>query len=64
MKPELNVSKKGIEMLNSIIMTLFKDMMDESRRVLVYSKKQTLGSREVETSVKLLFPGELSKLAT
>ena len=29
----------------------------------MHTKKQTIGSREVETAIKLHFPGELGKLA-
>ena len=37
--------------------------MDEARKLTIYNKKQTLSSKEIETSVRLLFPGELGKLA-
>jgi len=36
--------------------------MEESRRLLIFSKKQTLSSKEIETAIKLIFPGELAKL--
>jgi histone H2B len=37
--------------------------MDEARKLVIYNKKQTLSSKEVETATRLLFPGELGKLA-
>ncbi len=36
--------------------------MDESRKLMIFSKKHTLSSREIESAVKLLYPGELGKL--
>jgi histone H2B len=62
-KPELNISKKAMMLINSIIISLFERLMDESRRLMIFSKKQTLQSREIESSIKILFPGELCKLA-
>lgn len=37
--------------------------MKESRDLMIYSKKQTLSSKEIEAAVKLHIPGELCKLA-
>lgn len=37
--------------------------MTEARKLVIYSKKQTLSSREIETATRLIFPGELGKLA-
>lgn len=62
-KPELGISKKAIAQLNQILACLFENMMDECRRLMIFSKKNTLTSKEVESSIKLLYPGELGKLA-
>jgi histone H2B len=62
-KPELGISKKAMAQLNQILAELFENMMAESRKLMIFSKKQTLSSKEVETSIKLLYPGELGKLA-
>ncbi len=62
-KTEMNVSKKSMSMMTSIIDTLFEKLMEEARRLLLFSKKQTLSSREIETAIKIIFPGELCKLA-
>jgi histone H2B len=34
--------------------------MDEARKLVIYNKKQTLSSKEVETATRLLFPGKLA----
>ena len=62
-KPELGISKKGIALINNIIAELFIKIMQDARNLMIFSKKQTLSSKEIETSVKLHFPGELQKLA-
>ena len=62
-KPEFNVSKKSMSMATSIIDDLFVKIMDEARKILIFSKKQTLSSKEVETAIKIVFPGEIQKLA-
>lgn len=58
-KPELGISKRGIALINNVIVELFEKIMCEARNLMIYSKKQTLSSREIETAVKLHFPGEL-----
>jgi len=61
-KPELGITKPAINQFNQIICDLFEKIMDEARRLLIHSKKQTLSSKEIETAIKLIFPGELAKL--
>lgn len=62
-KPELGISKKGIELINNIVVELFEKIMKEARDLTIFTKKQTLSSKEIETAIKLHFPGELQKLA-
>ncbi len=60
-KPELGISSSGMNQFNQIIADLYERVMTECRNMLLYNKKSTLSSKEVETAVRLLFPGELSK---
>lgn len=62
-KPELSVSKKSMSLLNNIAVELFEKIMKESRELMIHSKKHTLTSKEIESAIKLHFPGELQKLA-
>ena len=62
-KPELGISKRAMSQLNQIVADLFERIMEEARKLVNFSKKQTLSSREIETAVKLLFQGELGKHA-
>merc|ERR1711887_451867 len=49
--------------MNSFINDVFEKIASESARLVRYNKKHTLSSREVQTSVRLLLPGELAKHA-
>ena len=61
--PELGVSKKSMSIMNSFINDIFEKVAGESSRLVRYNKKHTLSSREVQTAVRLLLPGELAKHA-
>ena len=61
--PETGISKKAMNIMNSFINDLFERMALESSKLVRYNKKHTLSSREVQTAVKLLLPGELAKHA-
>ncbi len=49
--------------MNSFVNDTFDRLATEAVRLARYNKKSTLTSREVQTSVRLLLPGELSKHA-
>ncbi|CDR97642.1 Histone H2B [Babesia sp. Xinjiang] len=61
--PETGVSKKSMSIMNSFINDIFDRMALEATRLIRYNKKSTLSSREIQTAVRLLLPGELSKHA-
>ena len=61
--PEYSISKKAIGMINEILIDKYDEFLKESRDLMIFSKKQTLGSKECESAVKLLVPGELGKQA-
>ena len=42
---------------------LFEKIATESSKLARYNKKTTLSSREIQTAVRLILPGELSKHA-
>merc|ERR1711959_585850 len=49
--------------MNSFINDVFEKVASESAKLVRYNKKHTLSSREVQTAVRLLLPGELAKHA-
>jgi histone H2B len=61
--PETGISKKSMSIMNSFINDIFEKIANESSRLVRYNKKHTLSSREVQTAVRLLLPGELAKHA-
>ncbi|EEA06987.1 putative histone H2B [Cryptosporidium serpentis] len=61
--PETGISKKSMSIMNSFINDVFDRLSAEAVKLVQYNKKRTLSSREVQTSVRLMLPGELSKHA-
>ena len=61
--PETGISKKSMSIMNSFINDIFEKVATESSRLVRYNKRHTLSSREVQTAVRLLLPGELAKHA-
>ena len=61
--PETGISKRSMSIMNSFIYDIFEKISAESAKLVRYNKKHTLSSREVQTAVKLLLPGELAKHA-
>ena len=61
--PEIGISKKAMNIMNSFINDTFDRLALESSKLVRYNKKRTLSSREIQTAVKLLLPGELAKHA-
>lgn len=61
--PETGISKRGMSIMNSFINDIFERLALEAARLARYNKKSTLSSREIQTAVRLLLPGELAKHA-
>lgn len=61
--PETGISKKSMSIMNSFINDVFDRLSTEAVRLVLYNKKRTLSPREIQTSVRLMLPGELSKHA-
>ncbi|OMJ85957.1 hypothetical protein SteCoe_12589 [Stentor coeruleus] len=61
--PDIGISKKSMSIMNSFINDIFEKSCLESSKLVRYGKKRTLSSREVQTSVRLILPGELAKHA-
>mmetsp|Transcript_16689 Transcript_16689/g.20820 ORF Transcript_16689/g.20820 Transcript_16689/m.20820 type:complete len:118 (+) Transcript_16689:305-658(+) len=61
--PDTGISKKGMSIMNSFINDIFERIASEAGKLSTYSKKATLSSREIQTAVRLMLPGELAKHA-
>ena len=61
--PDTGISSKAMSIMNSFVNDLFEKIAAEASRLAHYNKKSTITSREIQTSVRLLLPGELAKHA-
>uniref|UniRef100_A0A0D9Y3D6 Histone H2B n=1 Tax=Oryza glumipatula TaxID=40148 RepID=A0A0D9Y3D6_9ORYZ len=57
------VLKQAMSIMNSFINDIFEKLAGESAKLARYNKKPTITSREIQTSVRLVLPGELAKHA-
>ena len=61
--PDTGISRRGMSIMNSFINDIFERIAGEAGRLCRYNKKATLSSREIQTSIRLILPGELAKHA-
>ena len=61
--PDTGVSSKAMSIMNSFVNDLFERIGAEASRLTHYNKRSTITSREIQTAVRLLLPGELAKHA-
>ena len=61
--PETGISNKAMSIMNSFVQDIFERVAEEASRLAAYNKRSTISSREIQTSVRLILPGELAKHA-
>ena len=61
--PDIGISSKAMSIMNSFVNDIFEKLAQEAARLARYNKKPTITSREIQTSVRLVLPGELAKHA-
>ncbi|KAH1183003.1 histone H2B 7-like [Mauremys mutica] len=61
--PDTGISSKAMNIMNSFVSDLFERIAAEASRLALYNKRSTISSREIQTAVRLLLPGELAKHA-
>ena len=61
--PDTGISSKAMSILNSFINDIFEKIATETSQLARYTKKPTVTSREIQTAVRLILPGELAKHA-
>nr|XP_045590217.1 histone H2B-like [Procambarus clarkii] len=54
---------KAMSIMNSFVNDIFERIAAEASRLAHYNKRSTITSREIQTAVRLLLPGELAKHA-
>ncbi|KAG8507266.1 Histone H2B type 1-C/E/F/G/I [Galemys pyrenaicus] len=61
--PDTGISSKAMGIMNSFVNDIFERIAGEASRLAHYNKRSTITSREIQTAVRLLLPGELAKHA-
>ncbi|KAJ2765494.1 histone H2B [Coemansia nantahalensis] len=61
--PDTGISNKAMSIMNSFVNDIFERVASEASKLAAYNKKSTITSREIQTAVRLLLPGELSRHA-
>ncbi|XP_055486624.1 late histone H2B.L4-like [Leucoraja erinacea] len=61
--PDTGISSKAMSIMNSFVNDVFERIACEALRLVHYSGRHTMSSREIQTAVRLLVPGELAKHA-
>ncbi|PIK51157.1 hypothetical protein BSL78_11946 [Apostichopus japonicus] len=61
--PDTGISSRAMSIMNSFVNDIFERIAAEASRLAHYNRKSTITSREVQTAVRLLLPGELAKHA-
>jgi len=59
--PDTGISSKAMDIMNSFVNDVFERVATEASRLAHYDKKSTISSREIQTAIRLLLPGELTK---
>ncbi|MCP9260387.1 Histone H2B [Dirofilaria immitis] len=61
--PDTGISSKAMSIMNSFVNDVFERIAAEASRLAQYNKRSTISSREIQTAVRLILPGELAKHA-
>ncbi len=61
--PDTGISNKAMSIMNSFVNDIFERIAAEASKLAGYNKRSTISSREIQTSVRLILPGELAKHA-
>lgn len=60
---DIGIGKKALSIMDAFVNDSFDRLTNEALRLARYANKRTLTSREIQTAVRLLLPGELAKHA-
>ena len=61
--PKIGISKKAMSIMNSFVTDTFDKVATQAGGLCKVNNRKTLGSREVQTALRLVLPGELAKHA-
>lgn len=61
--PDTGITSKAISIMDSFVNDLFERIAQEASKLCKYNRRLTMSSREIQTAVRLILPGELAKHA-
>ncbi|KAI8815201.1 histone-fold-containing protein [Cladochytrium replicatum] len=61
--PDTGISNKAMSIMNSFVNDIFERIATEASKLAAINKRSTIQSREIQTAVRLILPGELAKHA-
>merc|ERR1719498_1252791 len=61
--PKMRISKQAMTIMESCVNDTFERIASEASKLSRSSKRDTMSSREIQSAVRLVFPGELAKHA-
>jgi histone H2A len=61
--PDITITTEAINEMNLLIHSVAEGIINKSSHLAKTNKKKTISSREIQTAVRLCFPGDLSQYA-
>ena len=61
--PNIGISKKALDVMNSFVIDTFDKIATEAGGVVSKDKRATLRAREIQTALRLAMPGQLGRFA-
>ena len=61
--PETRISKKSMTIINNFVEDTFEKIASEASKLCHMHKRATMSSRDVQSAIRLVLPGELAKHA-
>ena len=61
--PDTGISSKAMSVMNSLSNDIFQKLAAEAAKLAQYNKRLSITSRDIQTAVRLILPGELAKHA-
>ncbi|XP_004415994.1 PREDICTED: late histone H2B.L4-like [Odobenus rosmarus divergens] len=59
----LSLSQEAVSVMDSFVKDIFERIAEEASRLASFTKRSTITTREIQTAVRLLLPGEIGKHA-
>ena len=61
--PDTGISSRAMSVMNSLSNDVFQRLATEASKLAQYNRRPTINSRDIQTAVRLILPGELAKHA-